>query len=170
MATSGRSGLAEDKWVLAAEAAKRTARWARIMTKVLISQSSNKSSRQQPQWEILNFVGRNKAESRGIVDLLAIRKSHAEPGGKLKRGDLLEMVIIQVKGGKAKWPTAEDRERLRVVQERYGAREVLLSEWREGSRACFYRLSDDEWQLLANPEEVFSPKTKKLTLAVSKAQ
>jgi hypothetical protein len=27
-------------------------------------------------WEIVNFTGRQGAESRGIVDLLAIRKDH----------------------------------------------------------------------------------------------
>ena len=154
-----------EKRAAAVKAAQRTARWARIMTKVLISKSSNKSPQRQPQWEIVNFLGPKKGESRGIIDLLAIRKSHADPGEGLKRGDLLDLVIIQVKGGSARYPTENDRKRLLGVKAHYRSREVILSEWQEGSKARFYRLADEDWQLLEKPEEIFSPKSRKLTLA-----
>lgn len=142
-----------DKWLLAAQRAQRTATWAKTMTKVLIAQSNGT----QPRWHVVNFLGPKKAESRGIVDLLAIRKSHQDVGAPLKRGDLFEVVLLQVKGGTAKWPSAEDRERLRAVQAAYRAKEVLLSEWKQGARARLFRLMDDDWKELLDPAEVFCP-------------
>lgn len=142
-----------DKWKLAAQRAQRTATWAKTMTKVLISQSSGT----QPRWHVVNFLGPNKSESRGIVDLLAIRKSHLEAGQPLKRGDLFEIVLLQVKGGKAKWPSAEDRERLRAVKKIYNAKHVLLSEWKQGARARIFSLVEDDWKELLDPAEVFCP-------------
>jgi len=53
------------------------------------------------KWHVVNFVGSNNAESRGIVDLLAIRKDHRTNNSKIKRGALFEAVLIQVKGGRA---------------------------------------------------------------------
>lgn len=151
------------KWLAAKDAAKRTAAWARTMTKVAIAQSSGKGAKAQPQWEVVNFLGRRKSESRGIVDLLVIRKNHDEPGGVLKRGDLFDMVIIQVKGGSARGPSSDDLVRLRKVQEIYGARAVLLSTWKEGKKATFKELTSKGWAPLEDPAAVFSPaRAKKL--------
>ena len=107
------STTSTDKWVLAAERAQRTATWAKTMTKVLISQSSGS----QPAWRVINFLGPNKSEARGIVDLVAIRRNQQAPKAPLKRDDLFEIVLLQVKGGSAKWPSPDDRERLRAVKD-----------------------------------------------------
>lgn len=53
-------------------------------------------SNRVPQWQLVSFPGPNGAESRGIVDVLAIRKNHRATSKVFARGDLFEMVIIQV--------------------------------------------------------------------------
>ena len=141
----------QEKWTNAAEKAKRVAAWAKTMTKVVISQKQDKS----PPWHVINFRGPNKAESRGIVDMLAVRRNHAEPALPLKRGDLFEIVLIQTKGGNAKLPNATDRERLRKVGAEYNAKAILLSEWKEGSLPKFYQLKSDDWIELRDISVVF---------------
>ena len=44
----------------------------------------------------------------GVVDMLAVRKDHGKPISGTKRGDVLQIVLIQVKGGSAAMPTAAD--------------------------------------------------------------
>jgi len=80
----------------------------------------------------VDFVGPNRCESRGIVDLLAVRKNHAVQSDVLKRGDILDIVLIQVKGGNARFPTQEDVERLKKVARYHKAKAVVLSEWKRG--------------------------------------
>ena len=147
------SNAEEKKGVIAQRKAKRTATWAKTMTKVVISQNNSKP----PFWHVINFLGTKKAEPRGIVDLLAIRKNQSLHPSPLKRGDLLDVVLIQVKGGSAKWPTADDRERLRAVGKAYSAKAILLSEWKKGSMPIIYELSGDEWGDPINPAKVFGP-------------
>jgi hypothetical protein len=53
-------------------------------------------------------------ESRDVVDLVAIRKDHGRPIAGTKRGDALQIILIQVKGGSAAMPTIEDGKRLRT--------------------------------------------------------
>jgi len=146
----------DEKWKLAVQRAQRTATWAKTMTKQLISRSNGK----QPRWHVVNFLGPKKSESRGIVDLMAIRKSHLDAAAPLKKGDLFEIVLLQVKGGKAKWPTPEDRARLRAVQVQYDAKSVVLSEWKQGARPKLYRLDGDDWGEPIDPAEVFCPDSK----------
>jgi len=77
--------------------------------------------------------GKGKGEWRGIVDLVAIRKDTTQPASsKLKRGDLFEIILVQVKGGTARPPTRDDCIRLREVADQYAARAVVLFEWRRG--------------------------------------
>jgi hypothetical protein len=45
------------------------------------------------------------------VDLLAVRKDHGKPIAETKRGDALQIILIQVKGGSAAMPTTEDGKR-----------------------------------------------------------
>ena len=78
----------------------------------------------------------------------------------MKRGDLFEIVLLQVKGGSAKWPSPEDRERLCAVKDAYEAKEVLLSEWKQGAKATLFRLSGDDWVKLSDPADVFCPTAK----------
>jgi hypothetical protein len=89
-------------------------------------------------WEIVNFTGLQGGESTGIVDLLAIRKDHRVVG--FPGGDWFEMILIQVKGGSARWPNGSDILRLRAVADRYRARDVVLAEHKSGSQPMFFRL------------------------------
>ncbi len=73
--------------------AHHTAKWARTMTKWLVTYSQRTGAK----WNLVDFGGKGKAESRGIVDLIAIRKEHRRDGIGLKRGDLFEIVLIQTK-------------------------------------------------------------------------
>jgi hypothetical protein len=92
------------------------------------------------RWQLVGFPGPAGRESAGIVDLMAIRKYHSTMNGKFKRGDLFEIILIQIKGGGARWPNAEDIRRLRAVAQRYRAKDVILAEWVKGSHQNFYRL------------------------------
>ena len=65
--------------------AQRTAQWARIMTKWLVTYSHRAGA----TWNVVEFGGKTGSESAGIVDLLAIRKDHQHQRAGLKRGDLL---------------------------------------------------------------------------------
>lgn len=90
-----------------------TAKWAVTMTKVRIRQAT--ADKPWPHWHLLSFTGPDGRESRGVVDLIAVRKDHGEPLTGSKRGDALEIILIQVKGGGAAKPTADDATRLRII-------------------------------------------------------
>jgi hypothetical protein len=104
----------------AQEKAAKTARWAVTMTKVRIRRVLSKT-----RWQLITFCGKSGSESRGIVDLLAVRKDHGKPRFTMKRGDALQVILIQVKGGSAAMPTPEDAQRLRAVAKRHGANHIL---------------------------------------------
>jgi hypothetical protein len=84
----------------------------------------------------------------GVVDLVAIRKSTADPScHPLRPGDLFDIILIQMKGGSAKLPSLADRERLRAVAESYNARAVVLFEWSKATKAAFSVLTHDlRWE------------------------
>jgi hypothetical protein len=95
-------------------------------------------------------------------DLLAIRKDHNLPLGAMRRGDALQIILIQVKGGTAAKPTLEDATRLRAVAKRHGACDVLLATWRKGTEARFFRLRrasatdwTDPWIPVTDLDSVF---------------
>jgi hypothetical protein len=88
---------------------------------------------------LVTFYGKAGGESRGVVDLLAVRKDHSRPIAGTKRGDTLQIVLIQVKGGSAAMPTTEDGKRLRAVAKRLHTRRILLATWKKGSAAQFFR-------------------------------
>jgi len=109
-----------------------------------------------PHWQLLKFTGAEGRESRGVVDLLAIRKDHGEPYEGTKRGDCFQIILIQVKGGRAARPTAQDALRLRAVARRHHARKILLATWKKGSAACFFRLPmEGDWLEVSDLAEVF---------------
>jgi hypothetical protein len=115
--------------------ARPTGRWAEIMFRAL-------GRRVAERWKFVSFRGQGKGEWRGVVDIIAIRKDTSQPENpKLKRGDLFEVILIQVKGGTARPPTEEDRTRLREVARRYAARSVVLFEWRKGVSRRFLVLN-----------------------------
>jgi hypothetical protein len=111
----------------------RTAKWATTMTKWRIGFETGGRKLAKPgvkpsrRWQLVGFPGPAGRESAGIVDLIAIRKDHATTNGKFKREDLFEIILIQIKGGGARWPNADDIRRLRAVAKRYNAKDVILA-------------------------------------------
>ncbi len=122
--------------------ALHTAKWARIMTKWLITWNHKKGAR----WNLVEFGGKTGAESRGIVDLLAVRKNHKPASPGLKRGDLLDIVLIQTKGGSARPPTAADIERLAAVAKYHRAKAVVLASWRRKKSLELFKLERGKWK------------------------
>lgn len=120
--------------------AGETGRWTEILFRAL----SNRVAR---RWRFVSFRGKNKGEWRGIVDLLAIRKDTSQPASKgLKRGDLFDIILIQMKGGSARLPTIEEKRRLQEVAEHYRVKEVVLFEWKREKLTAFYTLGPSlEW-------------------------
>jgi hypothetical protein len=141
-------------WKKAQEKAARTARWAVTMAKVRIRRVVSRT-----RWQLVTFYGKSGGESVGVVDLLAIRKDHREPVGGIRRGDALQIILIQVKGGGAAQPTLEDATRLRIVAKRHGACDVLLATWKKGTEARFFRLrrpsAREAWTEITNLDSVF---------------
>jgi hypothetical protein len=120
-------------WNVAQKKASTTARWAVTMTKVRIRRLVSRTL-----WQLVTFCGPSGSESVGIVDLLAIRKDHRKARGKIKRGDALQIILIQVKGGSAAMPTRMDESRLRAVAKMYHARNALVASWKKGTQAQFF--------------------------------
>ncbi len=111
------------------------------MTKWLITFNRRAGAR----WNIVDFGGKTKAESRGIVDLLAVRKNHRTDFAGLRRGDLLQMVLIQTKGGSAPRPTPDDILRLTVVARHHRAIAIVLAEWSKGEHLALFKLKRNRW-------------------------
>ena len=130
--------------------AQHTAKWARTMTKWLVTYSQRTGAR----WNLVEFGGKTRSESRGIVDLIAIRKDHSPGKSGLKRGDLLEIVLIQTKGGSAPRPTEEDVTRLEKVARHHRAKSIVLAEWQRGEKLSMYVLKRKRWEQV-EPQEVF---------------
>ena len=106
------------------------------------------STRVASRWQFVSFRGAKKGEWRGVVDVLAIRKDTSQPNGSvLKRGDLFDIVLVQIKGGSAGQPTTEDTHRLREVAKLYKARSVVQFQWKKGKIAEFSVLTRNlEWK------------------------
>jgi len=134
-----------------------TAKWAVTMTKVCIRQAV--ASSPFPRWHLVTFTGHGGQESRGVVDMIAVRKDHGEPCAGTKRGDALQIILIQVKGGYAANPTAEDAKRLRIVGRNHGACAILLATWKKGKAAKFlslgFRRRSSEWTEVLDLKSVF---------------
>lgn len=125
--------------------AAKTARWAVTMARWAIRYSTSGKrphTKNVTRWQVVAFPGPRGGESRGIVDVLAIRKDHRPASRVFARGDLFEIVLIQVKGGGAAWPRAFDIDRLRAVQAHHHARAVVLVVWMRGAGSRFFTLSD----------------------------
>ena len=136
-----------------------TGKWAVTMTKVRIRQVVSRVP--FPHWHLLTFAGAAGKESRGVVDMIAIRKNHSLPRKGLKRGDAFQIVLIQVKGGYAARPTEDDGNRLRTVAKLHGAQRILLASWKKGTVAKFYtlrlKLKDgvNDWTAVEDLEAIF---------------
>ena len=144
-------------WKAAQQKAAKTARWAITMTKCRIRRLTAKTT-----WNLVTFCGKKGGESTGIIDMMAIRKDHRQGIYGLKRGDAFEIILIQVKGGGSSWPTPDDIRRLKKVGHLYGAKAVILSEWKKGRQTIFHRLNMDAdpesgncWERIDNPFTLF---------------
>jgi hypothetical protein len=132
--------------------AHATGRWAEIIFRAL-------SSRVASRWQFVSFRGKARGEWRGVVDVLAVRKSTSQPSQPgLKRGDLFEVVLIQVKGGSARAPTAADCERLRQIARIYRAKAVVLFSWKRGNSSSFSELNlrTLQWRSVENAGAIFA--------------
>lgn len=128
------------------ELASNTARWAVTMARWAISfatSGSRPDTKRVTRWQLVAFPGPNGGESRGIVDVLAVRKDHQPTSRVFERGDLLEMVLLQIKGGGARLPTGKDVDRLRAVQQYHRAKAVVLVRWKKGDGPRFFELAND---------------------------
>jgi hypothetical protein len=130
--------------------ALRTARWARTMTKWLVTYSC----RRGVKWRFVEFGGATGAESYGIVDIVAIRKNHRPSDPAVRRGDLFDIVLIQTKGGSAPFPSPGDIDRLVATAAYHRAKAVVLATWKLGTRPQLYQLVDRGWSP-CEPLEIF---------------
>src|ERR1035438_4046074 len=80
-----KSATRKTKHMTPSQLAAHTAKRAVTMAKVGIRQAI--ADNPWPHWHILSFTGREERESRGVVDLIAVRKYHGEPLRGTKRGD-----------------------------------------------------------------------------------
>ena len=112
------------------------------------------------RWRFVSFRGLEGGEWCGVVDIVAIRKDTNKSYDEvLRKGDLFEIILVQLKGGSADMPTDSDIQRLKAVAERYHAKEVALFEWRQKEprrtkTCCFSVLKGDTWSP-RTAEEIF---------------
>lgn len=123
------------------EKAQHTDKWTEIILRAV-------STRVAKRWRFVSFRGKDRGEWRGVVDVLAIRKdTHAPAQPSLKRGDLFDIILIQMKGGSAKSPGIEERRRLREVAKYYRTQAVVLFQWDRGRTTDFFTLNRRlEWE------------------------
>jgi hypothetical protein len=69
------------------------------------------------------------------------------------------MVFIQTKGGTAPRPKEEDRKRLARLARIYGAKAVVLAEWKKGTHLQLYCLEGRQWRPTSS-KEIFGTKKK----------
>lgn len=137
------------KWRAAADRAYATGKMAKTLAKALASRFSHR-------WQFIDFLGPKGHESAGIVDILAIRKCGKPPAIKgLKRLDTFDIQLIQVKGGSARLPSAEEVTRLRLVQKHYRADRVVLFQWVKGASSEFFLLGPKGAWLPTSASQLF---------------
>lgn len=132
----------------------RRDKWTEILFRAL-------SNRVAKRWRFVSFRGAKGGEWCGIVDIIAIRKDTAKSYDEvLRKGDLFEIILVQLKGGSADMPTHDDIQRLKAVAGRYHATKVVLFEWRQGppkgtKTCCFSVLKGDTWSP-STAEDIFA--------------
>ena len=124
------------------EKAANTDRWTEILFKAL-------SARAAQRWRFVSFRGSGGGEWRGIVDILVIRKDTTVSKHELlKSGDLFDFILVQMKGGSARKPSASEIARLRAVAKRYRAKKIVLFSWKRQRECKFETLGRaNDWQL-----------------------
>jgi hypothetical protein len=86
-------------------------------------------------------VGSNESV-QATFDVNGKNRWIAKNAGPYRRGDALQIILMQVKGGSAAKPTFDDAARLRAVARRHGACEVLLATWKKGRMPHFIGCAD----------------------------
>jgi len=118
--------------------AGNTDRWTEILFRALTARVAKRR-------RFVSFRGLGGGEWRGVVDVLAIRKDTARSDHDiLKSGDLFELILVQMKGGSARKPSAAHIRRLQAVKGSYGAKEIVLFAWKKGQG--FWKLDRGEWE------------------------
>ena len=148
--------LSPDEIARRAEIARKalhTAKWARTMTKWLITHSGKGGVK----WRLVEFGGKRGHESKGIVDMIAIRKDHRAIE-ETHVGDLFEIVLVQVKGGSSPFPTELEVARLSAVKAHHRASKVVLAEWKKGKAPRCFVLPDMDTPVPASA--IFGPLAK----------
>ena len=140
-------GKSSVDWIAAQQKAAATDKWTEIIMRAVAQKVAKR-------WKFVSFRGSRGGEWRGIVDVLAIRKDTSRPNrDRLRRGDLFEIMLIQMKGGSAKFPDLNDKKRLIAVANYYRAKKVVLFEWKKGIKTKFYVLNTKmEWKEIAVQE------------------
>lgn len=132
------------------EKAAETARWTETLFRALVRRAQNR------RWRFVSFRGARGGEWKGVVDVLGIRKDTSKSDHELlKSGDLFDIVLVQMKGGSAGLPTADEIRRLRVVARRYHAKRVVLFTWRRGEGCVFKQLSRGTQWLPSSSTQLF---------------
>jgi hypothetical protein len=129
--------------------AGNTDRWTEILFRAL-------AARVAKRWRFVSFRGIGGREWRGVVDVLAIRKdtSHSDHD-LLRSGDLFDIILIQMKGGSARRPSAIEIQRLIAVARRYHAKGIVLFVWKRAKGCDFYKLTDRASWTLSSAKEIF---------------
>ena len=143
------------EWTEIVAKARHTGKMANTLAKAL-------AKRYAHRWRFVDFRGPNGEESGGIVDIVAIRKSGKAPAiSGVKKLDLFEMMLIQVKGGSAKGPTADDIVRLKLVRNKYDAQAIVLFAWNKDKKVAEFRTLDgnNEW-VVTTAAKLFGKPTK----------
>jgi hypothetical protein len=145
----GRAKVTERLKVSPWKKAANTDRWTEILFRAL-------SNRVAKRWRFISFRGTGGGEWRGVVDVLAVRKNTARSDHHLlKSGDLFDVILVQMKGGTGKGPTAGDIARLKAVSKHYGAKEIVLFSWKRGSSAKFEALGRGDKWVESSPARLF---------------
>jgi len=91
-----------------------------------------------------------------VVDVMAIRKDTSHSDHRVfKSGDLFEIVLVQMKGGSARSPSAADIHRLRAVKQRYRAKAIVLFAWKKGVSSHFLKLGRGVEWTRSSAKEIF---------------
>jgi len=72
-----------------------------------------------------------------------------------KSGDLFDIILIQMKGGSARRPSAIEIQRLIAVARRYRTKEIVLFAWKRAKGCRFYKLTNRGSWTLSNANEIF---------------
>lgn len=146
---------------LAAAKTIRTAKTATTLAKAHLIRESRKHG---GRWQWVDFPGPKGRESAGIVDILAIRKrwdvSGTPEDEMLKHLDVFDIMLIQVKGGRAPMPSASDIARMERVADLYRIDKVLLYQWNDKKKAetgyrVLDRTSHEFGPVVRNSQELF---------------